>query len=76
VTRTGTTVQRELRFQQREFDRGVVTTKADGNLSMLSELIGPHLEHTAFRESDGFRVHFQIPGDDLFLDLTYRRDPR
>ena len=73
VTRTGDTVQRELRFQSREFDRGIVTVGANGDLSMLSEFIGPHLEHTAALEPDGFLVHFRIPGDDSFLDLRYRR---
>jgi hypothetical protein len=73
VTRTGDTVQRELRFQQREFDRGVVTVDANGNLAMLSEFIGPRLEHTAALQPDGFLVHFHIPGDDSFLDLKYLR---
>jgi hypothetical protein len=73
VIRTDNTVRRELRFQSREFDRGVVTVGANGNLSMLSEFIGPRLEHTAALQSDGFLVHFQIPGDDSFLDLRYRR---
>jgi hypothetical protein len=73
VVRTGNTVTRELRFQQREFDRGLVTVGAAGNLSMLSEFIGPRLEHTAALEPDGFLVHFRIPGDDSFLDLRYRR---
>ena len=72
VTRVGNTVQRELRFQQREFDRGIVTVGANGSLAMLSEFIGPRLEHTAAREPDGYRVHFRIPGDDAFLDLGYR----
>jgi hypothetical protein len=76
VTRTGDTVQRELRFQQREFDRGVVSVEANGNLAMLSEFIGPRLEHTAALQPDGFLVHFRIPGDDSFLDLRYvRRAP-
>jgi hypothetical protein len=73
VIRTGGTEQRELRFQQREFDRGTVTVGAQGDLTMLSEFIGPHLEHTAALQSDGFLVHFRIPGDDSFLDLKYRR---
>jgi hypothetical protein len=73
VIRTGNTVTRELRFQQREFDRGLVTVDANGNLSMLSEFIGPRLEHTAALEPDGFLVHFRIPGEDSFLDLRYRR---
>ena len=74
VIRTGNTVQRELRFQQREFDRGLVTVGANGSLSMLSEFIGPRLEHTAALEPDGFLVHFRIPGDYAFLDLKYRRE--
>jgi hypothetical protein len=74
VIRTGDTVQRELRFQFRgQFDRGVVTTGAAGSLSMLSEFIGPHLEHSATLQSDGYLVHFREPGDDFFLDLRYRR---
>lgn len=73
VVRTGETVTRELRLQTREFDRGVVTAVAGGNLSMLSEFIGPRLEHTAALQPDGYLVHFRIPGDDSFLDLKYRR---
>lgn len=76
VIRTGDTVQRELRFRFRgEFDRGVVTAGAagGGSLSMLSEFIGPHLEHSATLQSDGYLVHFREPGDDFFLDLRYRR---
>jgi hypothetical protein len=73
VTHVGNTTQRQLRFQQREFDRGVVTVGANGSLSMLSEFIGPHLEHSAALEPDGFLVHFSVPGDDSFLDLRYRR---
>jgi hypothetical protein len=73
VIRTDSTVERELRFQQRQFDRGIVTVGANGNMSLLSELIGPHLEHTAAVRSDGFLIHFRIPGDDSFLDLKYRR---
>ena len=74
VIRTGDTVQRELRLQfLGEFDRGVVTVGADGGLSMLSEFIGPHLEHTATLQSDGYVVHFREPGDDFVLDLRYKR---
>lgn len=73
VIRTGDTVQRELRLRIRgEFDHGLVTAAANGSLSMLSELIGPHLEHTAAIQSDGYLVHYRIPGDDSFLDLHYR----
>ena len=74
VFRTGDTVQRELRFRLNAvIDRGVVTTAADGSLSMLSELIGPDLEHTGTPTADGFRIHFHEPGTDLFYDLTYKR---
>jgi len=74
VTHTGDTVQREPRLQFRgQFDRGVVTTGAGGNLSMLSEFIGPHLEHSATIQSDGYLVHYQEPGDNFILDLRYRR---
>lgn len=72
VTRTGDTVHRELRFQQREFDRGLVTVGASGNLAMTSEFIYP-LDHTAVPQPDGFQVHYRIPGTDSFLDLRYRR---
>jgi hypothetical protein len=51
----------------------VVTVGANGSLSMLSEFIGPHLEHSATLQSDGYLVHFREPGDDFFIDLTYRR---
>lgn len=72
VIRTGSTVQRELRFQQREFDRGIVVVGANKNLTMTSEFIFP-LDHTAALELDGFLVHYRIPGTDSFLDLKYRR---
>lgn len=75
VTRTGTTVTRVPRLTTREFDNGLVTSNTNGNLAMLSELIGPHLEHTASLEQDGVLVHFQVPGDTFFFDLRYRRLP-
>ena len=40
---------------------------------MLSEFIGPHLEHSATLTTDGYLVHFHEPGDDFFSDLQYRR---
>jgi hypothetical protein len=55
------------------FDRGVVTVGANGTMSMLSELIGPHLEHTATPTADGYLVHFHEPGEDFFVDLRYKR---
>ena len=73
VIRTGETVRRELRFQSGEFDRGISTVEPNGSLAMLSEFIGPRLEHTAAVQADGFLVHYRIPGDDSFLDLRYRR---
>lgn len=74
VIRTGDTVRRELRFRGAgEFDRGVVTVGASGSLAMLSEFIGPHLEHAAALQSDGYLVHFRVPGDDVFWDLRYKR---
>ena len=74
VIQMGDTVRRELRLRIRgEFDRGVVTVGASGSLTMLSEFIGPHLEHTAALQSDGYLVHFRVPGEDLFSDLRYRR---
>lgn len=74
VIRTGDTVQRELRFRLNAVvDRGVVTAAADGSLSMLSELIGPDLEHSATPTADGFLIHFHEPGSDSFYDLTYKR---
>ena len=72
VVRTGNTISRELRFQQREFDRGVATAGANGTLAMTSEFIFP-LDHTAAPQADGFQVHYRIPGSDSFLDLRYRR---
>jgi hypothetical protein len=73
VIRTDSTVRRELRLQTREFDRGIASVGANGNLAMLSEFIGPRLEHTAALQPDGFLVHYRIPGEDSFLDLKYRR---
>lgn len=72
VVRTGNTVSRELRFQQRDFDRGLATVGPNGNLAMTSEFIFP-LDHTAAVQPDGFQVHYRIPGSDAFLDLRYRR---
>jgi hypothetical protein len=74
VFTVGGIVQRELRFRSNaDFDRGVVTTNTDGSLSMLSEFIGPHLEHSATRTTDGYVVHFQEPGEDVVHELRYRR---
>lgn len=74
VIRTGDTVQRELRLQIVVLaDHGVVTVGANGSLSMLSEFVGPHLEHAASLQSDGYLVHYHVPGDDAFIDLRYRR---
>jgi hypothetical protein len=75
VVRTGDTVSRELRFQQREFDRGLANVGTNGNLAMTSEFIFP-LDHTAAPQPDGFQVHYRIPGSDSFLDLRYRRQTR
>ena len=74
VIRTGDTVQRELRDQVLgQFDRGVGTVGPNGCRSMLSEFIGPHLEHSATLQSDGYLVHFREPGDDFFIDFRFRR---
>jgi hypothetical protein len=74
VVRNGDSVQRELRLSfLGEIDRGVVTVDQGGSLSMLSELIGPHLEHNATLQSDGYLVHFHEPGDDFFIDLRFKR---
>ena len=75
VTRTADSVTREPRFAQHEFDRGVFTAFDNGSLVMTSEWIYP-LVHTAAPESDGFLVHYRIPGDDSFLDLRYGRVTR
>jgi hypothetical protein len=55
------------------FDRGVVTVAPAGSLSMLSELIGPHLEHSAALQADGYLVRFHEPGDDFLIDLRFKR---
>lgn len=74
VFQTGDTVQRELRLRFRgQIDFGLVTVGEDGSLAMLSEFIGPVLEHTATLQPDGYLVHYRIPGEDLFLDLKYVR---
>jgi len=74
VVRNGDSVQRELRLSfLGEIDRGVVTAGPAGSLSMLSELIGPHLEHSAALQADGYLVHFHEPGDDFFIDLRFKR---
>jgi hypothetical protein len=74
VFEVGGVVQREPRLQfVGEVDHGIVTVGENGNLTMLSEFIGPHLEHTATLQPDGYLVHFQEPGDNFVLQLTYRR---
>lgn len=56
-----------------ERDFGTVQRDARGDLVLTSSYISP-LQHTATPASDGMRVHFRIPGDDIFLDLLYRRE--
>jgi hypothetical protein len=74
LIQSGDTVVRELVLRYRgQFDQGVVTAGADGSLSMLSEIIGPYLEHTGTPQSDGYLVHYRIPGESTVLDLRYRR---
>ena len=74
VFQVGDRVERELRLQAiAEVDHGLVTVGANGSLSMLSEFIGPHLEHSATLTTDGYLVHFHEPGDDFVSDLQYRR---
>ena len=74
VYQTGDTVQRELRLRiVGERDHGVVTVGANGDLTMLSEFIGPYLEHTAALQPDGYLMHYHIPGENAFLDLRYVR---
>ena len=71
---SGDAVEREhLLTYRAQHDAGVVTVGADGPLSMLSELIGPHLEHTATLQGDDYLVHYRIPGEASFLDLRYER---
>jgi hypothetical protein len=74
VIHTGDTVERELRLRViGEHDYGIVTAGENGELSMLSELVGPRLEHTATLRPDGYLVHFREPGDTFFLDLSFAR---
>jgi hypothetical protein len=71
---TGDTARRELRFQALgEHDAGLVTAGENGNLTMVSELVGPRLEHTATVQPDGYLVHYRIPGTISHLDLRYAR---
>jgi len=74
VITMGDSVRRELRLRvPGEIDHGRATPGANGSLSMLSEFIGPHLEHTATLQADGYLVHYRIPGESSFLDLRYAR---
>jgi hypothetical protein len=71
---TGDTARRELRFQGiTEHDAGLATAGESGNLTMVSEVVGPRLEHTATVEPDGYLVRYQIPGTISHLDLRYVR---
>lgn len=72
VTRIDGIIQRVPRFEQHRFDRGLATVAANGDLAMTSELVFP-LAHTATAEPDGFRVRFNIAGDDSFFDLRFKR---
>jgi hypothetical protein len=56
-------------------DRGLVTAGSNGSLSMVSEVFGPHLEHTAAPQPDGYLVRYRIPGENAWLDLWYSRQP-
>jgi len=56
-----------------QFDRGLVATGTDGSLSMVSEIIGPRLEHVATPAVGGYMVRYRIPGEGTFLDLGYVR---
>ncbi len=65
----------ELRYLNREYDRGIVDYDARGDFAMTSEYTYP-LSHTASPLSGGVQVRFRIPGTDEKLDLFYRREPR
>jgi hypothetical protein len=66
-------VRREFRRSGKETDHGIVESATGGHLSMLSEFIGPHLEHSADLLTSGYLVHFSVPGDDITWDLRYSR---
>ncbi len=63
----------QVRARMGEYDRGLVSTRAD-DLLFTSEYISP-LSHTARTDARGVRVRFRVPGDDELLDLYYRREP-
>ena len=65
-------VRREVRRVGGEFDRGIIDVAANRGLAMTSEYISP-LAHTADVLSDGYLVHFRIPGDDTIWNVKYRR---
>ena len=75
VIRMADPAEREFVVRIRgEHDRGVVVSaRPNGSLSMVSEIIGPHLEHTATHWADGYLVRYRIPGEDEQLDLGYSR---
>ena len=66
-------VRREFRRTGKESDRGLVDNATGGHLAMTSEFISP-LTHTADLLTDGYLVHFHIPGDDTVWNVTYRRN--
>lgn len=61
------------RLAWRENDFGLVELDAGGALRLTSEYVAP-LRHTAIGVNGGWQVRFRIPGDDIFLDLLFRRD--
>lgn len=59
---------------QNATDRGLVSYDARGDLQLASELYAP-LNHLATPLSGGFQLRYRVPGDDIYLNLFFRRYP-
>jgi hypothetical protein len=72
VITSGQQITRELRRVGHETDRGIVDVGVGGRLALTSEFISP-LAHTADMRTDGYLLHFRVPGDDIIWDVGFRR---
>lgn len=67
--------QLQLRAYQGDYDRGLITYDARGDMQMTSEYIHP-LSHVGSAIAGGIEVNFRIAGTDEYQRLFFRREPR